>query len=102
MPVRFFFPFFQNDFFLILKITSNLLIEHQNGLGDKLRKILLEKEASLFPLFQYGVYYSDINQREIVRFNATAFFPGLNTRVEQLLNHVDNCIARHGEDTVLQ
>lgn len=62
----------------------------------------MEKESDIFPLFQFGVYYSDFSKAEMVRYDTDSFFIGLNNRAEILLQHIDSCITKHGRDVVIQ
>lgn len=72
-----------------------------NRLGYLLRQALLANEPEFFPLFHYGVYFSDISASEIIRFHPEQFFGGIDRRVALLLNHVNSCIVKHGESKVL-
>ena len=92
---------FRNSTVQLLRSIGPKAPEYEK-LGNLLRKSLIEKESKMFPLFHFGLYYSDVTQREIVRYEPESFFDGMNVRVNVLLNHIESCIHKHGENIVIR
>mgnify|MGYP005995887153 CR=1 FL=1 len=74
-------------------------------LGERLKEEL--KDDILQYAFEYGIYKVQASGffrwfYQAARFESQDFYEGLDSRVEVLLQHVDECIENHGEDIVLQ
>eukprot|EP01095_Lingulamoeba_sp_RSL-Kostka_P006344 TRINITY_DN198_c1_g1_i1.p1 TRINITY_DN198_c1_g1~~TRINITY_DN198_c1_g1_i1.p1 ORF type:complete len:409 (-),score=92.62 TRINITY_DN198_c1_g1_i1:7-1233(-) len=87
-------------------------LKHFLDTNDKTQKIpyLLDKSLKsdpLYPVFNLGIFryynYDNNGKRttiELSHLHHEIFYYGLETRVATLLEHVDECIDKHGEDRV--
>jgi hypothetical protein len=69
-------------------------------LGYRLRRLMQTDEAH--PLFRrFGFYTLHDRTERIVRFTTQQFLLGIDYRLRQLLEHIDDCVDRLGEQWVL-
>lgn len=57
-------------------------------------------EALGEPIFEWNVYYQLNEGFPRVKFPVSDFYSGLDLKLTNLLDHVDNCVATFGEKNV--
>ena len=73
---------------------------HQHSKFGELVKESISNDI-FAPIFHLGVYEKVLYDLNPVTFIADNFFDGLDFKLNQLIDHVDQCILRYGKENVL-